>query len=124
MLQTNSTFFSVERIFGFNSNVVAICYATSYPFGFPYRSKRPPLDILKFLVTALSNQDKKVAFILVDKDGALSISSELMNTYHNMNIIVQTTGGDASSLNSKSGSPNKTLANNTRSLLLNSSHKK
>ena len=41
-----------------------------------------------------------------------------------MNIIVQTTGGDASSLNGKSESLNKTLANITRALLLNSSHKK
>ena len=41
-----------------------------------------------------------------------------------MNIIVHTTGGDASSLNGKSESPNKILANITRSLLLNSSHKK
>ena len=41
-----------------------------------------------------------------------------------MNIIVQTTGGDASSLNGKSESPNKTLDNITRDLFLNSSHKK
>ena len=103
---------------------MAICSATSYPFGFPSRSKRPPLDILNFLVTTLRNQDKKVAFIIVDEDGALARSSEFMKTCHNMNIIVQTTGGDASSLNGKSESPNKTLANITRALLLNSSHKK
>ena len=36
-----------------------------------------------------------------------------------MNIIVQTTGGYASSLNSKIESPNNTLANITRALLLN-----
>ena len=47
-----------------------------------------------------------------------------MRTCHNMNIIVQTTGGYASSLNGKSEIPNKTLANITRALLLNSSHKK
>ena len=41
-----------------------------------------------------------------------------------MNIIVHTTGGDASSINGKSESPNKTLANITISLLMNSSHKK
>ena len=41
-----------------------------------------------------------------------------------MNTIVQTTGGYASSLNGKSESPNNTLANITRALLLNSSHKK
>ena len=47
-----------------------------------------------------------------------------MRTCHNMNIIFQTTGGDAYSLNGKSESPNKTLANITRALLLNSIHKK
>ena len=41
-----------------------------------------------------------------------------------MNIIVQNTGVDASSINGKSESPNKTLVNITRALLLNSSHKK
>ena len=41
-----------------------------------------------------------------------------------MNIIVQNIGGDASSLNGKSESPNKTLASITRDLLLKSSHKK
>ena len=41
-----------------------------------------------------------------------------------MNIIVQTTCVDASSLNGKIESPNKTLDNIMRDLLLNSSHKK
>ena len=74
----------------------------TYPFGLPSISKRPPLDILKFLVTTLRNQDNKVAFIRVDEDGALSRSSEFMRRFHNMNIIVQTTGGYAYSLNGKS----------------------
>ena len=39
-----------------------------------------------------------------------------------MNIIVQTTGGDSSSINGKIESHNKTLANITGYLLLNSSH--
>ena len=41
-----------------------------------------------------------------------------------MNIIVQTTGGDASSLNGKSESPNNTLDNITRAIFLISIHKK
>ena len=41
-----------------------------------------------------------------------------------MNIIVQTNGVGAYSLNGKSESPNKTLANITRALLLKSSNKK
>ena len=113
-----------SEICEFNSTFVAICSATSYPFGFPSRSKRPPLYILKCIVTTLRNQDKKVAFIRVDEDGAPARSSESMKTCHNMNIIVRTTGGDASSLNGKIKSPNKTLANIKRAIFLNSSHKK
>ena len=81
---------------------MAIYSYTSHPYVFLSRSKRPPLDILKFLVTTLRNLDKKVALILVDEDGALARYSELMKTCHKMNIIVQTTGRDASSLNGKS----------------------
>ena len=47
-----------------------------------------------------------------------------MRIWHNMNIIVQNTGGDESPLNSKSESPNKTLNNITRVFLIKSSHKK
>ena len=117
-------FFNIESIRGFASNFAYICSATLYPIGLPPRSKRPPLYILKLLVTTFINQDKTVAFIREDEDGALSRSSEFMNTCHNMNIIVQNTGGDASSLNGKSESPNNKFANITRTLLLNQIHKK
>ena len=42
MLQMNCVFFNVESIRWFTSTFVAICSATSYPFGFPSISKRPP----------------------------------------------------------------------------------
>ena len=60
----------------------------------------------------------------MDEDGALARSSEFMRTRHNMNIIVQTTGGYASSINGKSEIPNKILANITRYILMKSSQKK
>ena len=94
-------FFNVETIRGFTSIFVATCSDTSYSFGFPYRSKRPTLDILNVFVTKFRNQDKKFAFIRVDEDVATEIYSEFMKTCHNMNIIVQTVGGYASSLNGK-----------------------
>ena len=103
---------------------MAICYATSKTFEYSSKSKCPNLDILKVLVATFSNQYKKVAFIRVDEDGALARSSEFINTYHNMNIIVQNTGEDAYSINVKNESPNKTLDNITRALLLKSSHNK
>ena len=102
MLQMDFSFFNNESICGFTSTFVNICSATSYLFGFPSRIKRPPIDILKFLAATLSNQDKKVVFVRVDEYGALARPSEFMNACHNMNIIVQTTGRDESSLNGKS----------------------
>ena len=117
-------FFNAGIIRGFTSTFVAIYSATSYPFGFPSRSKRIPLDILKILVSTLKNQDKKVAFIRVDEDGELVRCSEFIKTCHNMNIMVQNIGGNASFLNDKNAIHNKTLANIMRDLLLNSSHKK
>ena len=64
------------------------------------------------------NQVKKVAFIRVEEYGSLVIYTEFINTCHKTNIIFQTTGEDASSLNSKSEIPNKKIANITRDLLL------
>ena len=71
MLHMDFSFFNVESIRGFTSTFVTICSAIFYPFGFLYRSKRPPLDVLKCFVTTLRNQDKKVAFIRVYEYGAL-----------------------------------------------------
>ena len=124
MLQMDFVVFNVEIIRGFNSIFLIICSATLYPFGFPYRGKLPPLDVLKFLFTTLSNQDNKVAFIRVDEYEAMARYSEFMRTCHNMNIIVQTTCGYSCLLNGRSEIPNKTLAGITRALLLNSNHKK
>ena len=80
-----------------------ICSAALYPFGFPYRSKLPHLEILKFIVDTLINEDNKVAFIRFYEDGSLAISYEFMKTYHHMKIIFQTTGVDVSSFNGESG---------------------
>ena len=102
MLQMDFSFFNVEIIHGFTSTFVAICSASSRPFKFTSRGKRPPLDTIKFIVTTLRNQDNKFALIRVDKDGTPARSYEFMKTYHNMKIIVQNTDGDASSLNGKS----------------------
>ena len=124
MLHMNFAFFNVEGILGFTSTFVAICSITSHPFGITYRSDYPPLEIFKFIVTTLRNQDKKVAFFRVDEYGALAISSEFMNTCHDMNTIVQTTCGDESSINGKSESPNKTLDHIKKYFILNLSNKK
>ena len=124
MLQTGFAFFNVESVHGFTSTFVAIFYTTSHPFEFSSISKWTALDILKFLVTILRNQDKKFALIQVDEDGSLARSSEIIRICHDMNMIVQTTGGYAFSINGKREIPNNTLYNITGSFLLNSIHKK
>ena len=124
MLQMDFSFFNVESIRWFTLNFVAIYSATSRPFIFPSRIKILPLDTLKFIFTTLKNQDKKVVFIRVDEDKAISKFSEFMNTYNNMNIIGQTIGGGTYSINGKSKIPNKTLANIKIAIILNSSNDK
>ena len=124
MLQIDLSFFDTESTRGFTSNSVAICSDNSYPFRFPSRKIHPPLYILILLVVTFRNEDKKCTFIQMDEDGELERSSDIMKTCHNMNIIVQTTGGYASSLNVKRKIPNKILDHKTRVLLMNSSHKK
>ena len=82
------------------------------------------LDILKCIVTTLRNKYKNVAFIWVDKYGSLSRYYESTKTCHDMNIIIQTTDGYASSLNGIIEIPNKTPANTKSAFILNSIHKK
>ena len=124
MIKSNFYFFNAESIRGFISTFVAIYYATSYTFDFPSIIKHLPLEILKFLFTKLSNHDKEVPFIWDNEDGALSIYSGFLRTYHYMYIIVQITGRDEYTPIGKSWSPNNTLSNIKRSLLMNPGYKK
>ena len=119
MLKMDFSFFNIEIICGFTSTFVAMCSSTSHLFGFTPRIKRTLIDILNFIFSTLSNQDKKLPFIKDDKDGSLERSSEFMKTCHNMNIILQTTYGDKSSPNGKVKIPNKTISNITRAIILN-----
>ena len=123
MLQMDFVFFNVEIIHDFTSTFVAICSATLYPFVFLYRSKWPTLDILKFLVNTLMNQDNKFALIQVDKYAALARYFGFIKLFYNMNIIVQTTGGYTSSLSGNIYILNKTIVNIIRALMMNSIHK-
>ena len=50
----------------------SIYYSTSYYFDFTQKSKRQPIDTLKYFVTTLINQDKKVELIRVEKNGELA----------------------------------------------------
>ena len=68
MLQMYFLFLSAEIICGFTSIFVDMCYVDPFPFGFSFRIKWPPLDILKLVITTLSNEYNKVAFVRVEKN--------------------------------------------------------
>ena len=101
ILYMDFAFFNLEIIHIFTSNFVYICSDTSHRFGFTSRRKHPSHEILKFIVTTSTNQDKQVAFIQVDEYGTLARSSEFNKTCHNMNIIIQTTSGSTFLLDGK-----------------------
>ena len=101
MLQIYFSFFYVEN-WWFYFNVLALCSATSYPFGFDLRSKISPLEMIKLIVNTFKSRDKKNTVAWLEGDGPLSRYSEFMREFTDMNIIDQTAGGDASHLNEKS----------------------
>ena len=66
------------------------------PLGFHTEANFRLLTASNYLVTKLRNKDNKSALIIVEEYGALARYSEFMKTFHNTDITVQTTGGDAS----------------------------
>ena len=94
------------------------------PFVFRTKKNVQLLAYLNYLSPHSGIRIIKLHSCEVVENGALEISYGFMRVYHNINIIFQTIGGDASSLNWKIKITNKTLYNITRSLLLSSSCKR
>ena len=63
LLHMDFTFVDVLSICHFTALLGISDAATSYPFGFPVRSKRPPLDVVSWLIRVLRNQGKKCAYV-------------------------------------------------------------
>lgn len=116
-IQADFTFFNVESIRGFTSAFNVIESTVSYPFGFPSRSKRPPVSILKYIVSVLRSFGFSVKIIRLDEGGELAKSADFMQTVYDLNMIPEFTGGYASTINGKVERPNRTLKNMVRSQL-------
>ena len=102
--------------------VAAFCIfdaKTRHPWGFPTRSRRPPIGILKWLVLNLRRQGLEVIELRVDEDGSLANSTEFMAMCRDeLNLTVQTTGGYASTINGKAETPNRTIKRMIRTMLI------
>jgi len=114
-------FMPVTSIRGFTSFLSIKDAATNYTWIFLSRNKRPPLDILSFFISILKKEKKIIRYVRVDEDKALANSTAFCKLLLTHNIILQTTGGYASSLNGKSESLNK-VAKHTVSTILSSAN--
>ena len=73
--------------------------STSHLFGYPTRSKRPPLQLIKTFIQLYSYHGYKSSIFRFDECGKLSISAYFMQIFIYHEVIVKTTVGYASSIN-------------------------
>ena len=116
-LHFDFSFFGVTSIRGFTSALDVTCGSTSYGFGFPCKSKTPPLSIVKWVILTLKSMGFTVLFIRVDEDGSLANSSEFCTLVQSLNCLLETTGGGNSTNNGMVERGNRTRANMIRSML-------
>ena len=99
MLQLDFAFINHTSIRGFSSYLSCDCVHTKYSFRFCTRSKRAPVDLIRWIINTLKNQDKLVQYVRFDEGGELARSHEVNKMLvEEFNIVMQTTGGYASHL--------------------------
>jgi len=111
---------SQPSIRGFTAFLAVKDAATNYTWVFPTRNKRPPLDIVKYLLAILQKENRPTTYVRVDEDGALANNTEFCKLLHTSEIHLQGTGGYASDKNGKTESLNKALKHATLTALTSS----
>ena len=118
VLHIDFMFYSTTSIRNFTAAFTIVDRGTSYPYIFPTTSKRPPIDIMRFLLTVLNRQGHEVHSIRADEDGALAGSAEFCTLLQNQfKIILQTTNGYESTINGKVERIHQTYHNMVRASL-------
>ena len=118
MLQLDFAFINHPSIRGFTSYLSCDCVYTKYSFRFCTRSKRAPVDIIRWIIETLRKQDKPVNYIRFDEGGELARNCEIPKMLtEEYQIIMQTTGGYASHLNGITERGHRTDADSIRSSL-------
>ena len=87
-------FYSHMSLRGHNSAFTIVDQGSRYPFAFPCCAKRPPIEIIKFFVGCLRNMGFKPLVFKMDEGGELCKSTEFCKAMTEMNLIVNSTGGD------------------------------
>ena len=95
---------------------------TNHLFSYPIRSKRPPLQLIKTFIQLSHHHEYKSYILWFDEDGEHSISSDSMQLFIDHEVIVETTGGYAFSINGKVECPHQTINNTFHIQLLSRVH--
>jgi len=118
MLQLDFAFFNQQSIRGFTSYLSCDCVHTKYSFRFCTRSKRAPIDVIRWIIETLRKQNKTVNYVRFDEGGELARNIEIPKMLtEEYQIIMQTTGGYASHLNGITERGHRTDADSIRSSL-------
>ena len=117
MLYMDFCFYRTTSVRGFTSYLSVTCYLTAYSFVIPTRSKRPPLDITKWLIEVLKRQGYVVIIVRFDEGGELARSTEVCSLLTNLNIVMESTGGYSSELLGKDERQHRTFGEKVRTML-------
>ena len=117
------SFFNVTSCSEFSAALTIVDATTSNPFGYPTRSKRPPLALIRNFVTVARRNGYPCLIFCMDEGGELTCSADLVHlVVEELGIIVETTGGHASSINGKVERPHQTIKNMVRVQLISRGH--
>jgi hypothetical protein len=111
--------FNVESCRGFKSALLVTEAVTRRKWGFPTRSRSPPVHIMRWLVNNMRKQGYAALELRVDEDGALVRSTNFMKLcVEELKMSVQSTGGYNSTNNGLVESPIKPIKRMVRIFLL------
>ena len=115
------TFFNVISTRGFSSALALVEGTSRRLWFFPTISKNPPIDLCIYFFGWLKKGGINVQNLRCDEDGGLARSTELGEMlFKETNIVLQTTGGYASTINGKAERPHRSVKNMIRAPLMGS----
>ena len=117
MLYIDFCFNRTTSVQGYTAYLSVTCYITGYSFVFPTRSKRSPLDIMRWLLETLKRQGYTVIIIRFDEGGELARSTEVCALLVDLNIVMESTGRYSSDLLGKDERQHRTIGEMVRTML-------
>ena len=121
-IQAYFNFFNATSIWGFTSAYNGIDATSSYLFGFPTRSKRLTVSLIKYIVCVFRSSFYTCDVVYIYEGVDISISDYSMISCHDIHMTVKLTGGYESTINEKVDRPNKIFKNMVQTQLISCSH--